>query len=283
MITGGCLCGDITFEIDGELRELGHCHCSMCRKFHGSAYATFGVASPEDFRWTRGADTIAAYESSPGGGRTFCPRCGSAVPAAPPGGPFVLVPVGNLNEDPVARPGLHFFVGSKAPWDTIHDDLPQHEEYPPQFGAGAVERPLRAPKTQGAVGGSCLCGAVAYEYDGTPDRMLNCHCTRCRRATGAAHSTLLFVPTDAFRWIDGEGEVITYEIPDAVVMGSAFCRTCGSQMPRELGDRGVLLIAAGSLDTDPGVRPACHIFVGSKAEWVEINDDLPQFAEYPTS
>lgn len=262
---------------------MAHCHCSMCRKFHGSAYATFGVASPDVFRWTSGADKIVSYVSSPGGGRTFCPRCGSAVPAAPPGAPFVLVPAGNVAEDPGARPKLHFFVDSKAPWYTIHDELPQHAEWPPDFGEGSVERPLREPETEGATGGSCLCGAVAYEYDGEPERMLHCHCSRCRRANSAVHSTLLFVSDDAFRWLTGEEQVDKYEIQDAVVMGSAFCRTCGSQMPRELGERGVLLIPAGSLDTDPGVRPSSHIFVGSKAVWVDIHDQIPQFAEYPTS
>jgi hypothetical protein len=113
--------------------------------------------------------------------------------------------------------------------------------------------------------------------------MLHCHCSRCRRANSAVHSTLLFVSNDAFRWLTGEEQVDKYEIQDAVVMGSAFCRTCGSQMPRELGERGVLLIPAGSLDTDPGVRPSSHIFVGSKAVWVDIHDEIPQFAEYPTS
>lgn len=283
MITGSCLCGDVAFEIDGELRDMGHCHCSMCRKFHGSAYATFGIASPDQFRWTSGADKIVSYVSSPGGGRTFCPRCGSAVPAAPPGGPFVLVPAGSVAEDPGARPRLHFFVGSKAPWYSIHDDLPQHVEWPPDFGEGVVERPLRQPETEGATAGSCLCGDVAYEFDGTPERMLNCYCSRCRKANSAAHSTLLFVSSDAYRWLTGRDQVVSYEIPGAMVMGSAFCRTCGSHMPRELTERGVFLIPAGSLDTDPGVRASSHCFVDSKAVWVDIDDDTPQFAEYPTS
>ncbi|MEJ2132877.1 MAG: GFA family protein [Gammaproteobacteria bacterium] len=284
MTTGSCLCGDIGFVIDGALREMGNCHCSMCRKFHGSAFATFGIAPPEQFRWTVGEEKIVSYASSPGGGRVFCPRCGSAVPAAPPGAPFVLVPVGTIDEDPGGRPELHFFVGSKAPWYTIHDDLPRHEAWPPQFGeADVVERPAREPETAGATAGSCLCGVVTFEFDGVPERMLNCYCSRCRKATGGAHSTLLFVASAAFRWLGGEEEVVVYEIPDAVVMGSAFCRICGSPMPRAIDSRGVYMIPGGCLDTDPAARPSAHIFVDSKAPWVAIHDDVPQFAEYPTS
>ena len=77
MLTGSCLCGDIAFEIDGPVDTVGHCHCSMCRKFHGSARAALGTTAPEDFRWVRGAERIRTYQSSAQGCRSFCPRCGS--------------------------------------------------------------------------------------------------------------------------------------------------------------------------------------------------------------
>ena len=167
MLTGTCLCADIAFEIDGPVDTVGHCHCSMCRKFHGSAFATFGTTALEDFRWVRGAERVRTYRSSAEGYRHFCPRCGSAVPMSGEGQPFALVPMGNVAEDPGTRPRLHFFTGSMAPWHTIVDDLPRHESYPAEFGpdAIAVDRPSRKPKTPGAIGGSCLCGAVAFEFD----------------------------------------------------------------------------------------------------------------------
>ncbi len=193
MLTGSCLCGDIAFEIDGPVDTVGHCHCSMCRKFHGSAFATFGTASADDFRWVRGAEQVRTYQSSAQGYRSFCPRCGSAVPMNGEGQSFALVPMGNVAEDPVTRPRLHFFTGSMALWHTIVDDLPQHEAYPAEFGpdAIAVDRPAREPKTPGAIGGSCLCGGVAFEFDDPPVRMYNCHCSRCRRAVSAAYQTVL--------------------------------------------------------------------------------------------
>ena len=253
----------------------------MCRKFHGSAFATFAVAAPADFRWVQGEDKVRTYPSSEQGGRTFCPRCGSATPALPEGGPFALIPMGNVAEDPEARPRLHFFVGSKAPWHEIYDNLPRHETFPPEFGAGAgIEQPVRAPETDGATSGSCLCGAVRYEYDGEPDRMVNCFCSRCRRGISAAYGTFLMVPHAAFRWLAGEDHVVEYKVPEARVKGTAFCRTCGSEVPRRRDDQH-MQIAAGGLDTDPGVRPSANIFVASRAAWIEPDPSLPAFDEYP--
>ena len=167
MLTGSCLCGDIVFAIDGPIETMAHCHCSMCRKFHGSAFATFGTTAPEHFRWVRGAQRIRSYQSSAQGYRQFCPHCGSAVPMHGEDLPFALVPMGNVAEDPGTRPQLHFFAGSMAPWHSIVDDLPRHDEYPPEFGPApvSVERPARQPRTPGATAGSCLCGAVAFEFD----------------------------------------------------------------------------------------------------------------------
>ena len=175
MLTGSCPCGDIAFEIDGPVDTAGHCRCSMCRKFHGSARATLGTTAPEDFRWVRGAERIRTYQSSAQGYRSFCPRCGSPLPLRGEDRPFALVPMGNVAEDPGTRPRLHFFSGSMAPWHPIVDDLPQHESYPAKFGpeAIAVDRPARKPKRPGAIGGSCLCGAVAFEFDDPPARMYN--------------------------------------------------------------------------------------------------------------
>ncbi|MYA07315.1 MAG: GFA family protein [Holophagales bacterium] len=281
MLTGTCLCEDVAFEVDGDLLEIAHCHCSVCRKFHGSAYATFGAVDPKFFRWTRGQDKIVHYQSSEHGFRHFCPRCGSAAPANPEGGPVALVTMGSVTEDPGIRPTLHIFAGSKAPWHTIVDDLPQHDEYPPDWGAPpGIEKPVREPATRGATLGSCLCGVVTYEFDGPPDRMVNCHCSRCRRQTSAAYGTFVFVAEDAFSWLTGSESVVGYKMPEADVKGTAFCRHCGSLVPR-LRDPGGMQIPAGSLDGDPEVKPAVNIFVGSRAPWSALDESIPCFTEYP--
>ena len=82
MLTGSCLCGDIAFEIDGPVDVVGHCHCSMCRKSHGSAFATFVTAAPGDFRWVCGA---VAFEFDDPPLRMYhchCSRCRRAAGAA---------------------------------------------------------------------------------------------------------------------------------------------------------------------------------------------------------
>ncbi len=128
--------------------------------------------------------------------------------------------------------------------------------------------------------GSCLCGAVAFEAE-NPSGFRHCHCSRCRRSRGAAFASNMFVKRADFRWVRGEDLVANYRLPGSQRFGNAFCRSCGSTMPRLVPVLDVMLIPAGSLDTDPGIRPAHHIFVGSKAAWHEITDDLPQHHEYP--
>ena len=54
MLTGSCLCGAIAYEVKELEPNMANCHCGMCRKFHGAAFATFGEAKSENFRWTRG-------------------------------------------------------------------------------------------------------------------------------------------------------------------------------------------------------------------------------------
>ena len=176
MLTGSCLCGDIAFEIDGPVDHIVHCHCSMCRKFHGGPFATFGVTAPSNFRWRQGSDNVVRYRSSGKGWRNFCPRCGSAVPVSPEGGPFALVPLGNVAEDPGVRPNLHFFVGSKAPWHDIPDDLPRHDAWPPGF------RPRRRCRGQ----------TLAYCADtGRNRRQLPVRCRRLRvRRRAGSHGQL---------------------------------------------------------------------------------------------
>ena len=278
MLTGSCLCGDIAFEIDGPVDALGHCHCSMCRKFHGSPFVTFVAAAPQDFRWVRGAERVQAYASSPLGSRRFCGRCGSPVPATADVLPFVLVPLGNVTEDPGVRPGLHMFTSSMAPWDTIVDDLPQHAELPQEFAEMAMElgRPAPEPKTPGATGGSCLCGAVAFEFDGPPLRMYHCHCSRCRRTAGAAYQTLLRARRGGFRWLKGADHVTTYRLP-GTRFECAFCRTCGGRTPWERDDQ--VCIPAGCLDSDPGVKPTDNIFTDSCAAWTVLDERLECWPE----
>ena len=280
MIEGTCLCGALRYEIDGPLTSMMNCHCSMCRKQHGAAFATYAVAPASGFRWIAGEDQVVRYQSSAQGSRAFCGRCGSIAPSVMPSMGIVFAPAGNLVGELGRHPEGHMFVGSKAPWHAITDHLPQHEVYPPSFPAEGVPRPQVAPR-EGVTEGSCLCGEVAYEIRGEPMRMMNCHCERCRLGRSAAHATNVFYKVDAFRFTRGESKVREYKVPDAKFHAVAFCSGCGGKVPRVSAERGIVVVPAGSLDTDPGIRPMAHIFVANKAPWFDITDTLPQFPQMP--
>lgn len=129
--------------------------------------------------------------------------------------------------------------------------------------------------------GSCLCGAVHFEVTKDPLWAHNCHCSRCRKSRGAAFASNLFVPLDGFRYTEGEALVQSYKPPAAVRFTSSWCRDCGSSLPWRNESRGVYVIPMGALNEDPGVHPGAHIFVGSKAPWFTITDNLPQHPEVP--
>jgi hypothetical protein len=276
-VRGTCLCGDVAFEADPPFQFMGHCHCSMCRKAHGSAFSTALGANPSGFRWLRGSDGMRPFESSPGGARPFCGRCGSSLPAATDD--TVFVPSGLLDDDPETRPQAHIFVASRAPWHEISDSLLRFDEFPQGMG-NAVPFERRSDPAPGKVRGSCLCGGLAYEI-GSASPIANCHCSRCRKGRAAAHASNLFVDLPDFRWLRGEELVASYKVPEAERFTQCFCRTCGAKVPRVDAARGRVAVPAGSLDDDPGRREELHIFVGSKAPWYEIADDLPQHETYP--
>lgn len=279
MAKGSCLCGTVKFTVTGKASNMNHCHCSMCRKIHGSLFATYFNAEGIDV--TAGSDAIASYESSPGFTRTFCTKCGSTLPEQSHSDKGVFVPAGLMDDDPGVRPEAHIFTESKAECYTITDTLPQHEHYGDDDMSRVVEVAKPSSKN-GVVTGNCQCGEVAFEYTGTPKMMMNCHCTRCRKVKGAAHATNVFVAGDALTWVRGESNITGYEHPPAEFFGHSFCKTCGSSVPRPRPDGSVYNIPAGSLNQHPGIEAKGHIFIGSKAPWFDVTEDKPQWDEMPT-
>lgn len=278
--TGSCLCESVQYRLTGPFGPMVHCHCSMCRREHGSSFATYVGAPAAGFEWLRGRDHVAAYGSSATTWRYFCDTCGSVTPAPePPGEGPVFVPAGNLLEDCGARPQAHMFAASRAPWVEIGDGVPRFEAAPPGYDAPVLDRPPPPPAGDGLLTGGCLCGAVRYEITGEPQAMVNCHCSRCRRARSAAHATNLFVQIEQLRWTAGESSVRVFDLPGAERFGVNFCPTCGGHVPRASAKTGRMNVPAGSLDGDPGIGPGWHIFVGSKAPWFAITDGLPRHEE----
>jgi hypothetical protein len=133
MLNGSCLCGSVRYEISGPLEGALNCHCSMCRKAHGAAFRSRAGIRAKDFRWVSGEELITWFESSTGNHRGFCSRCGSPLLSRFDSRPDVYgLPLGCLDNDPGVRPGMHVFVGSKAPWFDITDALPRYQELPPR-------------------------------------------------------------------------------------------------------------------------------------------------------
>lgn len=128
MLHGGCLCGRVSYEIDGAIAPIDYCHCSQCRRASGSAFAANATVASAAFRLTSGAELLREFESSPGKLRVFCSVCGSTLYAHYPAVPTELrLRVGTLSSDPVARASGHYHVASRAPWFTITDELPRYE------------------------------------------------------------------------------------------------------------------------------------------------------------
>jgi hypothetical protein len=132
-----------------------------------------------------------------------------------------------------------------------------------------------------SVRGSCLCGAVEYRVAAGDCNFQYCHCSRCRKTGGAAHPAKLIVPSGQFEWTKGEGNVEQYVHEPAKRYCNAFCRTCGSKLPWRSRDGRWMIVTAGTLDEEPGVRPARSIYWGSRAPWYRQPGDLPCFEELP--
>jgi hypothetical protein len=279
-IRGACLCGAVSFEIAPPYHWLAHCHCSMCRKHHGTLFGTGLGVERSRFRWLTGQDEIVHYRSTDSFERAFCRRCGSKVPGDSHLADVVLVPAGTLEGDFGIRPRAHIFVGSKSPLYKINDDLTQFEAYPPGVDLAVVERPQSRTRP-GAVVGSCLCGDVGFEVSGELGRIVHCHCSLCRRSRGTAFASTLFCAPERFRWTRGKDRVRGFRLPPPRTYEVDFCARCGSPVPTVVPDFGLVLIPAGSVDTSLRSPTAVHIHVGSKAVWHDITDSAPQFAEMP--
>jgi hypothetical protein len=122
--------------------------------------------------------------------------------------------------------------------------------------------------------GSCICGEVAFEVEGPFDLFLNCHCSRCRKASGTAHSCEVIVKTAALRWIRGEASVARFDLPQARSFATAFCKTCGSPMPHLTRSGREAIVPAGGFDEPLGAAPDRHVHWASRADWYAHGDGL---------
>jgi len=123
--------------------------------------------------------------------------------------------------------------------------------------------------------GICNCGSVSFEIKSDVKDVYMCHCSICRRWTGANGVAVVIVPAEDFSWLNGEDRIAKWNKPDADWV-SCFCSKCGSSLPVP-NDEHNYAVPAGLIDTFNDLQLAAHIWVGSKASWEEIVDSCPQY------
>jgi hypothetical protein len=128
VLRGECECRATQYEVPDEFVYAANCHCSRCRAGTGTAFKAFAGIEREKLTVTQGADNLFAWGDDMGN-HTRCGTCGSLLYSVVRDGEYVHVAMGSLQDDPTIRPTGHIFVGSKAPWFEITDDLPQADEY----------------------------------------------------------------------------------------------------------------------------------------------------------
>jgi len=133
MYNGSCLCGAIKFTISDKIKNIVYCHCSLCRKAQGSAFATNGNVEMKNFNFLSGQDNLTTYQSSENQTKLFCKTCGSPIMSKNTLAPdMVRVRLGTIESDINEHPDAHIFVASKANWEEISDNLSQYDEYNPK-------------------------------------------------------------------------------------------------------------------------------------------------------
>jgi len=128
--------------------------------------------------------------------------------------------------------------------------------------------------------GSCLCGAVSFEVEGEFERFFLCHCEYCRKDTGSAHAANLFSSSATLRWTSGEEKITQFSLP-GTRHSRSFCRVCGSAVPMMQMNGALLVVPAGSLNSEVRIKPDAHLFVGSRAGWDEALEKVPRIEKLP--
>ena len=128
--------------------------------------------------------------------------------------------------------------------------------------------------------GSCLCGRVKYEVEGSFESFFLCHCKFCQKDTGSAHAANLFSTSSKLNWLSGDDFVKNFNLPNTRHV-KAFCSHCGSAVPSIQNEGKLIVVPAGSLDVVVKIRPRAHLFVGSKANWEKDLDQLQAFDGLP--
>lgn len=131
-LSGSCLCGEVSYAVEGPIKVFQYCHCSRCRKTTGSAHAANIFVAPEHFKWLSGEELVNRFElpEAKNYASSFCGRCGSTLPWLNKTGTTYIIPAGTLDQSPADTPMQHIHWDSKAPWYEVDTALPRHATLP---------------------------------------------------------------------------------------------------------------------------------------------------------
>lgn len=129
--------------------------------------------------------------------------------------------------------------------------------------------------------GSCLCQQIKFEIDGSFESFYLCHCKHCQKDTGSAHAANLFSSTAKLQWLTGNDKIKTFNLPSTRHTKS-FCEECGSAVPSLQMDGKLLVVPAGSLDSELQLVPDAHLFCSSRALWDKNLETVKTFEKYPS-
>ena len=127
--------------------------------------------------------------------------------------------------------------------------------------------------------GKCLCGAIQFKINNDVHNLYQCHCSLCRKQSGAASNAATLVHENDFSWLSGEDKITRYKMADGFT--SYFCSVCGSPVPNQLRETDKIWIPAGALPGDIASKIAVHIYSESKASWEKILNEGRQYEEMP--
>jgi hypothetical protein len=124
VLTGGCACGGVRFELTEPPTQAGYCHCTRCQKRTGGASSAQARIDARTFRLLQGEELVKAWRHPDGGfEKCFCRECGSHLFSRDPdGAPHMSIRMSAFDGDPGVRPMWHTFTAYAASWEPIPDD-----------------------------------------------------------------------------------------------------------------------------------------------------------------
>jgi len=123
--------------------------------------------------------------------------------------------------------------------------------------------------------GSCLCGRITFSVEGPFQIFYLCHCKRCQKISGSSGAANLFAGPKSVNWLSGQNVIQSFALSEATYFNAAFCKACGSSVPRRAKSGNFMIIPAGCLDDDPGMKLEKIIFWKDRPIWHDPDVFIP--------